>query len=305
MLAVLCIGGVELAACRTYAPEVYEAVTTPVYNGVTAAISFGRSVTAAAWRAVVQTGQQLWDATVQCGRALWGATVQLGRSLQTLLEPKDKDLARQFAGTPALETEALIFDTSITTLKESPKGQVLTGGSHEVVYFNQGEAPWADMLYGTDPISSYGCGPTAMAMVVSTLTDQASDPGQMAQWAAEHGYWAKGSGSYLSIIRGTAAAYGLTAESCPARTPEGLRQTLSAGNLMIALVGPGHFTQYGHFILLRGVNEDGTLLVADPNSKERSLSVWDPQLILDELSKNTSDGAPLWVLSADQPPDTP
>lgn len=41
----------------------------------------------------------------------------------------------------------------------------------------------------------------------------------------------------------------------------------------------------------------GTILVADPNSEERSLMEWEPQLILDELSASTANGAPLWVLS--------
>jgi hypothetical protein len=63
-------------------------------------------------------------------------------------------------------------------------------------------------------------------------------------------------------------------------------------------MGPGHFTQRGHFILLRGTTLSGEVLVADPNSRERSLTAWDPQLILDELSSHTSDGAPLWALSA-------
>ena len=71
----------------------------------------------------------------------------------------------------------------------------------------------------------------------------------------------------------------------------------SAATLLVALMGPGHFTKGGHFILLRGVTLTGTLLVADPNSVERSLAEWEPQLILDELSSSTNNGAPLWVLS--------
>ena len=302
-LALLCIGGVELAACRTYAPEVYEAVTTPVYHGVTVAVDFGRSVLTAAWKNAVQFGQFLWQSAVQGVHTLTRALVQLGEALrEQILAPRRnrEALARQFAGTPALEPSNLHFDTSITAMEETADGQILTGGSVDVVYYNQGEEPWASMLYGSDPIKDYGCGPTAMAMAISTLTDQEIDPGQMAQWAVEQGYYARGSGSYLSIVSGTAVAYGLTATPFSDRTPEGLRQALSQGNLMVVLVGPGHFTQYGHFILLRGVNEDGTILLADPNSTERSLSVWDPQLILDELSKSTSDGAPMWMISTAQ-----
>jgi hypothetical protein len=66
-------------------------------------------------------------------------------------------------------------------------------------------------------------------------------------------------------------------------------------------MGPGHFTQGGHFILLRGITLDGKVLVADPSSRERSLTAWDPQVILDELSSSTSAGAPLWTLSKAEP----
>ena len=41
-------------------------------------------------------------------------------------------------------------------------------------------------------------------------------------------------------------------------------------------MGPGHFTNGGHFIILRGVTLDGSVLVADPASQERSLTTWDP-----------------------------
>ena len=68
--------------------------------------------------------------------------------------------------------------------------------------------------------------------------------------------------------------------------------------MLVALMGKGHFTTGGHFILIRGVTLSGDVLVADPNSLERSLQTWDPQLILDELSSARDHGAPLWILSA-------
>ena len=60
----------------------------------------------------------------------------------------------------------------------------------------------------------------------------------------------------------------------------------------------GHFTNNGHFIILHGATLSGEILVADPNSLERSLTAWDPQLILDELSKNAVSGGPIWVISS-------
>ena len=39
---------------------------------------------------------------------------------------------------------------------------------------------------------------------------------------------------------------------------------------------------------------DGRVLVADPNSRQRSLTAWDPQVILDERSGSTGSGGPMW-----------
>ena len=80
-------------------------------------------------------------------------------------------------------------------------------------------------------------------------------------------------------------------------TADELRRDLASGHMFVALMGKGHFTNRGHFILLRGVTLEGKVLVADPNSRERSLAAWDPQLILDELSASRTSGAPLWRFS--------
>ena len=60
-----------------------------------------------------------------------------------------------------------------------------TDGGTEVVYYNQLDERYANKPYGTDDIGGYGCGPTAMAMVVSSLTDDLVDPVEMAKWSYE------------------------------------------------------------------------------------------------------------------------
>ena len=123
----------------------------------------------------------------------------------------------------------------------------------------------------------------------------------MAAFAAKEGYCAKKRGSYLSIVNGIARAYGLESKAIDELSVDAVYDALLSGDMLVALEGPGHFTNGGHFIVLRGVTLTGKLLVADPASKERSLMEWDPQLVLDELSASRSNGAPLWVIS---PPDT-
>lgn len=62
-----------------------------------------------------------------------------------------------------------------------------TDGVTEVVYFNQKDERWVNKPYGTDNIGGYGCGPTAMSIVVSSLTDDLVDPEEMAEWAYDNG----------------------------------------------------------------------------------------------------------------------
>ena len=49
------------------------------------------------------------------------------------------------------------------------------------------------------------------------------------------------------------------------------------GKLVIAIMSAGHFTRGGHFIVLRGITDDGKILVADCASYERSQKEWDSQ----------------------------
>lgn len=172
---------------------------------------------------------------------------------------------------------------------------VLADGGREVVYYNQLDERYADQPYGTDRIGKSGCGPTAMAIVVSSLTDDTVDPAEMAEWAYRHGYWCKGSGSYHSLIPGSAEAWGLPVSGCSASEPQRIVDALTAGKLVVAIMAEGHFTKSGHFIVLRGV-QDGKILVADPASWQRSGQSWDLSIILEEASRRAGAGGPFWII---------
>lgn len=152
------------------------------------------------------------------------------------------------------------------------------------------------MGYGTDNIGGYGCGPTSMAIVVSSLTDQTVDPPTMAEWAYQNGYWCSGNGSYHSLIPGAAEGFGLQWESISTDDPQAVVDTLASGKLIVALMSKGHFTSSGHFMVLRGVTSEGKILVADPASKKRSEQEWDISIILDEARKGAAAGGPLWAI---------
>lgn len=178
---------------------------------------------------------------------------------------------------------------------QSYEGVVFTDGSMEVTYYNQLDERWASKMYGTSStIGEAGCGPTAMSIVISTFTGESHDPLEMCNWAAANGYRCEGSGSYHSLIPGAALAWGLSCEGN--LSAQGIVDALSNGKLVVVIMGKGHFTKSGHFIVLRGVTSEGKILVADPASHRRSGQEWDLSLIMNEARKGADAGGPFWAI---------
>lgn len=164
-----------------------------------------------------------------------------------------------------------------------------------LVYYNQTDERWAKELYGeADYIEDAGCGPTVLAMAVSSLTDTKINPKEMADWAAENGYCAAGSGSYHTLIADGLAHFGL--ESTTTNDGAEVQKALQAGYPVIALMGEGHFTGGGHFLLLCNIDAQNRIFVADPKSVENTEKLWDMELILAEAKTSpTTDGA-YWII---------
>lgn len=170
-------------------------------------------------------------------------------------------------------------------------------GGREVIYWNQMDERWCNELYGkTQTIGYAGCGPTALAIVVSTMTDTEMNPKEMADWAYENGYCCEGDGSYRTLIPEGAAHFGLNVEGTGKKDAQKIVDSLGEGKLVVAIMGPGHFTTSGHFIVLRGVTSEGKLLVADPVSLNKSRQEWDAGIVFAEASANNAAGGPFWII---------
>ena len=301
LLAITCVSTAELIACRHFDPELFDTITAPVVTAASAASDAVNSAVQATVQAVDRISASVRTAVDEAKIRHEERKQQELDETPSEPSPPDTETDNQSVTAPLLNIPSSICDPSVTELKTVGDQQLLTGGPVKIIYYQQGDERWGNLKYGSDRISTHGCGPTAMAMVVSSMTDTLILPQEMAQWAVNNGHWAHRSGSYHSIVIAAATAFGLQAESYPLRDADALRQELMGGNLLVALVGPGHFTQSGHFIILRGVTLSGDILVADPGSSDRSLVAWDAQLILNELSKSTASGSPLWLISL---PDT-
>lgn len=196
-----------------------------------------------------------------------------------------------FLGDGLLQNLEAWTGNSITSLGDV----TFTDGITPVVYYNQLDERYAGKAYGTDNIGGYGCGPTAMAIVVSSLTDDMVDPVEMAEWSYNNGYWCKSSGSYHALIPAAAGEWGLPVSGCTTAEPQRITDALANGKLVVAIMSEGHFTSSGHFIVLRGV-KDGKIMVADPASYTRSEQLWDLSIILNEASRRAGAGGPFWII---------
>jgi hypothetical protein len=174
---------------------------------------------------------------------------------------------------------------------------VFKDASTEIVYYNQTDARWGALPYGkTGTIATSGCGPAALAIVVSSLTGNAVTPREVAAWSAANGYKCEGSGSYHSLIPAGGAHFGLAVESL-GKDAAGLARALEEGKPVIAIMRKGHFTSGGHFIVLRGMTAEGRILVADPASVKRSEKEWAFGSIVNEANRGAGAGGPFWAFS--------
>ena len=191
-----------------------------------------------------------------------------------------------------------IFDSDyIEGIGRSYEGITFTDSNTDVVYYNQLDERWANIMYGTSStIGEAGCGPTSMSMVISTFTGVAHDPVELAQWSVVNGHRCEGNGSYHSLIPQSAIAYGLTVEGVGKNDGQKIVDALASGKLVVAIMAKGHFTTSGHFIVLRGVTSEGKILVADPASYNRSGQEWEFSIILEEARVGAGAGGPFWII---------
>ena len=166
------------------------------------------------------------------------------------------------------------------------------------VYYSQHDPRWKDYLIaGSDELEKYGCGPTALSMLVANLSRASFTPDRAAEWATQNGYYMKGSGSYHHIILKGAQAFNIDCVPYNKYSEAAIRSELEKGNVFAALVRPGVFSQASnHFILFLGLDEAGQVIIGEPNSHERTEKTWPLDALVKELQYRSNGGGPLWMV---------
>lgn len=162
------------------------------------------------------------------------------------------------------------------------------------IYFNQGDGAWNQNGYC---IAKAGCGPTSMAVVITSLTGKWVTPLDTAIWGYQHRFYSR-EGSAHEMIPAMAAAYGLRCQGV-GTDYQAIKKALKAGKPVVCLMGPGYFTRGGHFMVLVAIDNNDCVTVADVGSRTRSAYKYRLADIIAQ-SKGASAGGPFWVMSYDK-----
>ena len=143
-----------------------------------------------------------------------------------------------------------------------------TIGGSGIKYFSQTDARWRDLAYGDDgaTMADTGCGPTAMAMVASSLTNRNVKPDELAAYAQLSGMRDE-TGTNSNFITATSNIYGLSNRRIDYPTENALRASIGSGPTILLgtnYKGVNPYTSVGHYVVTDGFDHNGMVNIKDP-----------------------------------------
>lgn len=138
-------------------------------------------------------------------------------------------------------------------------------------YFSQNDSRWGNKPYtiGEDKatMSDTGCGPTAMAMIASSM-GRNFNPVDMAKLAKLTGN-RDSTGTNSNFINQVSPMLGMTSQQKLNPTAKDIDKQLSSGNPVLLLGGSGSdpFTKSGHYVVAVGKDSNNNIIINDPRGK--------------------------------------
>lgn len=137
-------------------------------------------------------------------------------------------------------------------------------GIENFVFYSQYDSRWKDHPFGNSLIGPSGCGPTSLAMVVATLANRNITPIDTANFGTQQGHAQPQGGSSWSLFERGPSNWGLSSSTI-GQDFDAAAAAIRSGALVIASgTGAMPYTNQGHIIVIRGVKQDGSFVVADP-----------------------------------------
>lgn len=128
--------------------------------------------------------------------------------------------------------------------------------------FKQYKGTYAGNAYWDGTITSSGCGPTSIAILLSGLTDLNYTPANTAaEMNSKYGYT-----SYATLQQ-ELSDLGISGEVIHSPTAQQIQDNLRNGKVMLVSVGAGTiFTNNSHIMALVDINEQGQVYISNPSS---------------------------------------
>lgn len=187
---------------------------------------------------------------------------------------------KQVVEIPKLEQEdeqtLEVQETDIENQGFERQGEVAYNGSDKtpkinvgeykgLTYYSQVDSKWKNYKYSaindkSQTIGTSGCGPTAAAMVVSSIRGTITPP-EMGDLFVKYGYRSANNGTYWSAMKWTADVFNIDYRETS--NLDTVVKLLNDNYYVIAICNEGLFTYGGHFIVLTGT-ENNNIKVYDP-----------------------------------------
>jgi hypothetical protein len=150
--------------------------------------------------------------------------------------------------------------------------------------YAQYDPQWKNRPYGDGTIGRSGCGPSAMAMIITALTGKKVTPPETSSYADSKNQYEPGVGSRWTIAPVLAEHWGLKSKAIGADVQK-ITQALQAGQLVVTSgQGALPFTSGGHYIVIRAVTADGKWRIGDSGHGNTSDKDWDPNKVIQQMN---------------------
>lgn len=156
---------------------------------------------------------------------------------------------------------------------------VSLGSYKGLTYYSQIDSRWKNIPYTStgnseQTIGISGCGPTAAAMIVSSIKGSIT-PDKMAELFVNYGYRSANNGTYWSAFKWIADVFDIGYKQV--YKLDDAIEALKNNNYVVAACGQGLFTYGGHFVILIGIDGD-------------NIKIYDPYLYKGKFETSTRRG---------------
>ena len=158
-----------------------------------------------------------------------------------------------------------------------------------VPLFLQFDSRWGYTEYGYAVGGISGCAPTCLSMVAFYLTGNTQyHPAYMMQFSKEDGHVGQNGGTQWTLFSRGAKNLGFKVEELPL-DGNMLKKRLDKGIPVVLSLGPGDFTENGHYVVCVGLEGD-MIRVNDPFSRANSEKLWSYEQLEGQIRN-------LWAIS--------